>query len=216
MCPELNYAEMMNNPIKAYDEMKAWITKRNNFGSYYYILNEAVKKNNNNYSVITTNYTPICETVSGIDSEDISYVHGAFWWFENPQNFRLLDASNKNEKFEGELYFPFIMLQSGIKPIVNSKQIKEWAKAIHFLEKADRVVVLGYKINSDDNHFNSMIQESIVNGKEIVFLDFDEVGEKTILKRLRLDENGQYSNIKYESINEENAKEKFNNWISNK
>ena len=54
---------------------------------------------------------------------------------------------------------PFILIPSGVKPIICQRQIQEFAKFIHALDQSEYLIVLGYRFNSEDNHINSIIAE---------------------------------------------------------
>ena len=65
-------------------------------------------------------------------------------------------------------------IQSGIKPVVSTKQIEELYKAITYLNESDTLVVVGYNFNSDDNHINSMIADWLreENERQLVFFKY--------------------------------------------
>ena len=46
----------------------------------------------------------------------------------------------ETDDFAQNDYFPFILIQSGVKPIIDNIQIKELAKSISFFENADRII----------------------------------------------------------------------------
>ena len=49
---------------------------------------------------------------------------------------------------------------------------------------ADRILILGYRINADDNHINGILRQYLLSEKEIIYLDFDaSSSERVILDR---------------------------------
>ena len=62
-----------------------------------------------------------------------------------------------------ELLFPYIFIQSGIKPIVEEIIINEYSKAISYLKEVDKIIIVGFRLNYDDNHINSLTIIFIVN-----------------------------------------------------
>lgn len=148
--------------------------------------------------VITTNYTPFAEQIIELEEKDIAYVHGKLMWFEDVET---KEVKNIIEFKEERIIFPFIFVQSGIKPVVSPIQIKEYAKAINFLENADYIIVLGYGINSDDEHIVNMLRECKLGDKKTIYLNYDKdknVEIKENLEKLL----GKESNLEIRDTNE--------------
>lgn len=134
--------------------------------SYYRILKELLSGDQQDehrwdeIHFVTTNYTDIAEKVLG---RNITYLHGRLNWFEDHQHLMVYDCLNDNEYQEvlkhADTLVPFILIPSGIKPIICKKQIQEFHKFINDLDDSDVLYVLGYKFNSEDNHINSIIAE---------------------------------------------------------
>ena len=60
----------------------------------------------------------------------------------------------KISEFDGnDFIFPFIFIQSGVKPIVNHYQIHEFEKASNMIINSDELFVLGYGINNSGKMF---------------------------------------------------------------
>lgn len=132
--------------------------------SYY----KQVKKMFPDSSAITTNYTPFVENEWGKKS---SYLSGKLTLMENPATLEVFDASKSEQK----LFFPFIMTQAPIKPIISSAQIKEYAKAADLMEKSNHLLIIGYSLCEQDAHINSMLRERIVKlNKRIIFFDYEK------------------------------------------
>lgn len=133
--------------------------------SYYSILS-TIKGNKENkekdYYVATTNYTDIAETVIG---KKPIYLHGNLSWFEDYERLVVYDCTIKEERetarerAEEHMIFPYIMIPSGVKPLICKKQIEEYHKFIDALNKSNKLCVVGYKFNKEDNHINSIIGE---------------------------------------------------------
>lgn len=131
-------------------------------GCYYNILaNSGIDCN-----IITTNYTDIVNTLAGRDENDIVYLHGKMTLFEDLKSLSVFDCKplqNTNIQLSHDNQFsniiPFILIPSGVKPIICQRQIQEFAKFIHALDQSEYLIVLGYRFNSEDNHINSIIAE---------------------------------------------------------
>lgn len=148
--------------------------------------------------VITTNYTPFAEQIIELEEKDIAYVHGKLMWFEDVET---KEVKNISEFKEDRIIFPFIFVQSGIKPVVSPIQIKEYAKSVNFLENAEYIIVLGYGINSDDEHIVNMLRDCKGKEKKIIYLNHnkgEEVEVKENLEKLL----GKESNLEIRGTDE--------------
>lgn len=166
------------------NEINELINYANNYDDNYYLLIKDFKNKYNlkmnihniNYiNIITTNYTSICQKVVDIIDEKIAYVHGRLKLFEN---IKTKEIKEIDEFQEDDVIMPYIMIPSGIKPIISPYQIKEWYKAISFIDNSKYLIILGYGINSDDEHITSIIRNSINQIVIIFFLYNKEEDEK--------------------------------------
>lgn len=89
----------------------------------------------------------------------------------------------KNGTFEDDdLIFPFIFVQSGIKPIVCTAQVKAFASFAESLEKAEEVIFLGYGFSSDDEHIINMVRERLARGDSVTIFLYKNEGRERIKK----------------------------------
>ena len=128
---------------------------------YYNIIKK--HKDKFNINVITTNYTEFAEKIIELDSSQIKYLHGKLDLFESLESKKIAPLS---EFSEDEIIFPYILIQSGIKPIVSPFQIKTFSDACNYLKKADYLIILGYGLNSDDEHIVTMIRYFLDNNND--------------------------------------------------
>ena len=94
-----------------------------------------------------------------------AYLHGKLKWFEEIFTKRVDELQNF---FEEDLIMPFIFIQSGIKPIVSPMQLREYSKALDAIDNSDYLIILGYGINSDDEHISNIIRERILGNKKVI------------------------------------------------
>ena len=96
------------------------------------------------------------------------------------------------DSIDNKLVFPYIFLQSGIKPIVDIKGLNEYRKLLNFLDDSDCVMIVGFRLNYDDNHINSILRSAILSGKKMIYFDYEskicEQAQSNIMKKLRLDD----------------------------
>lgn len=97
-------------------------------------------------------------------------------------------------------------MQSGVKPIVDAIQIKTFYKMVTFFEECDRLIIIVFNANIDDNHINGLIKNYFEN-MELIYLDYiDKPREKIIRNVLRLSDS---SSLRYFQIDDENSYKTF-------
>ncbi len=149
--------------------------------SLYYSVIGRFKKNID-ISVITTNYTFFAQNIMDLECDDIAYLHGKMDWFED---IKTKEVKPIGEHSKESTIFPFIFVQSGVKPVVSQIQIKEYTKAIKFLEEAENVVILGYGLNSDDEHIITMLRDCVKDSSHITYLIYieNEKEQQDVIKK---------------------------------
>lgn len=203
------YYEILNAPIEKINEMMAicrdlLMDEKKYEVNYQYAL---MQVKDADLAIVTTNYTPFSELCVGRDKT--AYVNGKLGWFESAYQLNAYDLLDENEityfRKNCDLYFPYIFTQSATKPIVEEKMIREYSKASDFIRDADEIIVLGYRINSDDNHINSLIRKAVISGKKVIYLAYkgeSQLMEADIRRRLHLDKIGRdCQNLIWESFN---------------
>lgn len=131
--------------------------------SYYRILSGCFDH------VLTTNYTSYAGYVT---AEEPIYLSGSIWTFESARTLSLCDI-RKEAPDDTDLLFPFLMTQAPIKPIVDSRQIEEYARANDVLKRTDELVILGYSLSNNDTHILNMIRSYLIDEKHsLTFIDY--------------------------------------------
>lgn len=145
-----------------------------NENSYYAV----VESSQLNANIVTTNYTELAEQTG---CQDIVYLHGKLTWFEDATDLLVFDSKNENEKIKdaysnNHTILPFILIPSGVKPVICSRQINEFARFIEKMKDTTFLVVVGYKFNLEDNHINSIIAEWLKSNpdRKMIYLNFNE------------------------------------------
>lgn len=199
-----DYESFLNPTKKLIEEIRGVSKKKGDRKNYYTIVKEL--SSTHDFSVVTTNYTLYCEEISGLDTKHIAYVHGRIGLFESPKNLCVYDV--EQDILNGDTVFPYLFIQSGIKPIIERRQIEEYSKMISFMDDAESIIITGYNLNNDDNHINSIIRSAIMKGKRVVYLAFDDgkMGlplRKDIMKKLRIQ--GDANNLEWKPITSKDA-----------
>ncbi|NLA25841.1 MAG: hypothetical protein GX878_00440 [Firmicutes bacterium] len=173
----LNYEELLNTSVDGRpflievlqhlvsDDYLEECTNKVKKKSYYAVLREESKKGNVPIDfVLTTNYTPYVKTLGLEDKKNNKYCYlaGSVFQFEFPYELRTIDVrDNASEIKSSDLVFPYIMTQAPVKPIIESRLIGEYSKAINHLNGCDLLIILGYSLGENDNHINSLLREYI-------------------------------------------------------
>lgn len=187
------YKDILNTPNEVFERMHEFAKPKLDFDSYYKIIRNNDKEKR--IRVVTTNYTTLCEEISGLCEDQVAHVHGKFGWFESAKKLQVFEVGK--EELPKDILFPYIFVQSGVKPVVDEKQLREYAKMLNFFDDSQVLFIVGYRINYDDNHINSLIRSFLKKEKKVVFFDYDEqLGRNNVFKRLRLDNSGQLEYVK--------------------
>ena len=166
---------------------------KNNDEKYYDILKkflDSSEENNCRYFVTTTNYTDYVSEIFG--TTNTAYLHGKLKWFEDLKTLQVFDCDDDNEydklleiaetqiKSKQTRLIPFIMIPSGVKPLICKKQIDEFKKFSDNLDKSDYLVIVGYNLNSEDNHINSIISSWLRENEKHKVIYLNYVSDKSV------------------------------------
>ena len=133
---------------------------------YYYNVRNLVESNNNEISCITTNYTNIGQKIIQLPDERFSYLHGKLGMFEELETKYIADIKEVDLR---KTVFPYLLVQSGVKPIISPFQIREFYKACSMITEADHMLIVGYGVNLDDEHITTILRERLMNGKKVKY-----------------------------------------------
>lgn len=162
--------------------------------------------------VITTNYTPFA-TVLTNTPDDCLFLSGSLAQFESASTLDCFDCSKECQSTDSiDSPFPFLMTRSPIKPIINSYQLRLYAKALDVLDNSSHIFVLGYSFCEDDAHIAAMIRDYLSHGLMTYFkyLTTDEsfdlnAFKKELSQSLRIDIRTLEERCKIVCVNEFNA-----------
>lgn len=139
---------------------------------------------------ITLNYTSFLE--ARLQAVNTVYFHGGLSTYVRMDNRQLLTFDSFRDKSPQELLeshicdnwhfdennpaksrclIPSLVPPLRLKPILSKEYIDLWYKAGQWLERADHVVVVGYSLNTADEHFNDLLRA--LNGKRITVIGPD-------------------------------------------
>ena len=131
---------------------------------YYYQIKRIAASKKNELSCITTNYTTIGERIIGRTNCQFAYLHGKLSLFEELETKAIADV---NDIALTNTVFPYLLVQSGVKPIISAYQIQEFYNACKMISEADILLIIGYGINPDDEHITNLLRKRLRDGKAI-------------------------------------------------
>lgn len=121
----------------------------------------------------TSNYNNIIDNVlksRGINlGNPIYHLNGAITDYYNPYKNTVINCSSSGEVPKDQIYVPFILTQSGLKPLTSVSISRRYVELFDSFVKSDAVVVIGYNFNSDDSHINGLFRELIESSNKKLF-----------------------------------------------
>lgn len=134
----------------------------------------SVRRIRGEYYIATPNYTNLASDICECE-HDVIYLHGKLTWFEDLDNLTIYDClSDKNLNDVGKRLIPFILIPSGVKPLICKKQIEQFSAFLHALDECNVLCVVGYKFNSEDNHINTLLGEWLREpNTKMIYFNYD-------------------------------------------
>lgn len=163
---------------------------------YYHDLGRAAELGIEISAVGTANYNSILETVTqsvGLRLDNVFHLNGSVMDYYNPYKNSVLACNTPQACPQDHIFVPFILTQSGLKPLTSVEMSRRYVELYDKYGEADAIVVVGFGFNSDDSHINGLLRELIeVRGKALFWIcraaDGDAQGrQRELMKRLRVD-----------------------------
>lgn len=162
-------------------------------GYYHDLANFA--KNHEFAAIGTANYnsllTPLFKQ-QNLEVPDIIHLNGSVNDYYNPYKNKVVTCENFEELDSSQLHFPFILTQSGLKPLTSVEMSRRYVQLFDAYNKSDAIVVVGFGFNKDDSHINGLFRELIESHGKKLFLVTRNVTEtadqqqRELRKRLRI------------------------------
>ncbi|GFZ30290.1 hypothetical protein CSC2_08160 [Clostridium zeae] len=146
-------------------------TSRIKADGYYHDLISAIKKNIVEPTTIaTTNYNVFIQEIL---KDDICFLNGSTDIWYDPYVNRL-GKKEELSKWEQHFLVPLIFTQSGTKPMTSIEMSKRYVKMYENFKESDKICIVGFGFNKDDEHINGILRTLIdIDDKKVVVIDLD-------------------------------------------
>lgn len=163
---------------------------------YYHDLSSSLENDVSIEAIGTANYNSILEKVAASNGKvipEVIHLNGGVMDFYNPYKNLVLTCKGREECPADQLYVPFILTQSGLKPLTSVKMSKRYVDLFDSFSQSDAIVVVGFGFHADDSHINGLFRELVeTKGKYLYWVCSSSDGsaecqKRALLQRLRLD-----------------------------
>ncbi|MNM76447.1 hypothetical protein D3C81_882730 [compost metagenome] len=163
---------------------------------YYHDLSRLNELNLDISTIGTANYNSILESISDrleIQLGDVLHLNGSVSDYYNPYKNSVLRCARPEDCPRDQIYVPFILTQSGLKPLTSVEMSRRYVELFDSFSGSDAVIVVGFAFNSDDSHINGLFRELIEErGRRLYWVCRAVDGSaqeqhRLLLRRLRID-----------------------------
>ena len=125
---------------------------------------------------------------------DIFHLNGGVTDYYNPYTNDVLSCDVVENVPSEQLHVPFILTQSGLKPLTSVSMSRRYVQLYDQFKVCDALAVVGFGFNTDDSHINGLFRKLIEEeGKQLFYIC--PAGDQTkdqikseLLDKLRLPE----------------------------
>lgn len=188
-----------------------YINLPSNRKGYYDDLYSAIIDNKFEVSgIATSNYSPLVNKI--LKTDKTVFLNGSTELWYDPYLNRI-ERNSKTNHF----MVPLMFTQSGTKPMISIDMSSQYVNYFNELKSADKICVVGFGFNSDDEHINGLFRELVeIHKKKIVIItkkesesEQDEAIKQKFVKRLKLQDD---SNVTVLSV-DKNRQNQNRSWI---
>lgn len=136
---------------------------------YYHDLERCEKLGLEISAIGTSNYNNLVENISkdlDIKIPSVRHLNGGVTDYYNPYKNSVISMSDPDQVPEDEIFVPFVLTQSGLKPLTSVDMSRRYVGLYDAYIKCDRLVVVGYGFNIDDSHINGLFRKLIEEARK--------------------------------------------------
>lgn len=121
----------------------------------------------------TANYNsllaPIFQKLNA-NTPDVFHLNGSVNDYYNPYKNSVFSCGDPNELESSQIHVPFILTQSGLKPLTSVTMSRRYVELFDAYANSDAIVVVGFGFQKDDSHINGLFRELIENHEKRLFI----------------------------------------------
>ena len=139
---------------------------------YYHDLAKAGKCGIEIGAIGTSNYNSLLERFAaelGLELPKTIHLNGGVTDYYNPYTNDVVNKSSPEDVPNAQLHVPFILTQSGLKPLTSVSMSRRYVELFDQFKSCDALVAVGFGFNSDDSHINGMFRKLIEEDHKILF-----------------------------------------------
>jgi hypothetical protein len=188
---------------------------------YYHDLAKASDWEIELEAIGTSNYNSLLERFAvelGFDLPEIFYLNGGVSDFYNPYTNDVVSVDDHEEVPGDQLHVPFILTQSGLKPLTSVSMSRRYVELFDKFTQCDALAVVGFGFNTDDSHINGLFRKLVdEHGKPLFWVrpgnnqTMDQI-KSELLEKLRLPE-ARRSQIHPVIVNRETREAEEDLWL---
>lgn len=160
---------------------------------YYDDLSDFLDLKHTISGVGTANYNNLIEDIASeyIPENSIYHLNGSIKDYYNPYK-NTVGVFNDGEIPNEQIYVPFMLTQSGVKPLTSISMSRRYIDLFDKLKSSDAIITIGYNFNIDDNHINGLFRQLIEDEGKTFFLvlptssESDTKLKQTLEEKMRL------------------------------
>ena len=164
-------------------------------GGYYHDLERCKQLGIEISAIGTSNYNNLVEKISqdlSFEVPAVRHLNGGVSDYYNPYKNSVIPECELTEVTEGQIHVPFVLTQSGLKPLTSVDMARRYVELYDEYVVCDRLVVVGYGFNIDDSHINGLFRKLIEEaGTSMVWVCLSKDGsaesqKRELVRRLRI------------------------------
>lgn len=163
---------------------------------YYHDLARAVEFEVELGAIGTSNYNSLLERLGdrvGAVLPEVFHLNGGVSDYYNPYTNDVVSFDGEDGTPVGQLHVPFILTQSGLKPLTSVSMSRRYVDLFDHLSGCDALAAVGFGFNRDDSHINGLFRKLIEEHQKPLFWVVPtghtrEQFKSELLEKLRLPE----------------------------
>lgn len=163
---------------------------------YYHDLNGLGSESEVEISAVgTANYNSILSEVASsieLSLPPVQHLNGSINDYYNPYKNSVISCSSPDELPQDQIHVPFILTQSGLKPLTSVAMSRRYVQLFDDYRNSDAIVVVGFGFHKDDSHINGLFRELIETEQKPLYWVCREVDgsaqdqQRQLMKKLRI------------------------------